>query len=239
MNFFDMAKRVLGLGVFVMSIMTSPSAQAGIPVIDGANLAQSVQQVISWGQQAQQMAQQIQTQIQQLQQAQQMFESMNGMRGMAGLLQNPALKNYLPSDWQQVYSGVMSGQYSGISGAAQDIMNATKIVAGMESQLRQFSVNKAATDKAMGMQAFSMMQQRLQQLLGLTQAIDSATDPKAIADLQARIAGEQAAIQNEQTKLHLMAVLQQNEERLMAAQQEAAFHDRMKQTGDIPALRVQ
>ena len=34
-------------------------AQAGIPVIDAANLAQAIQQVLAWAQQYQQMVQQI------------------------------------------------------------------------------------------------------------------------------------------------------------------------------------
>ena len=84
--------------VLVAAITGSASvANAGIPVIDAANLANSVQQVIAWGQQFQQM----QSQFQQLQQQ---FQSMNGSRGIASLLNNPQLYSYLPQDFATVLS---------------------------------------------------------------------------------------------------------------------------------------
>jgi type IV secretion system protein VirB5 len=78
----------------------------------------------------------------------------------------------------------------------------------------------------MGMQAYQASIQRLNNIQGLMGQINSSTDPKAIADLQARIQGEQAAIQNEQTKVQLMAMLQKSEDGLIE-QQKAAVGDKL------------
>ena len=48
--------------------------------------------------------------------------------------------------------------------------------------------------------------------------INGTSDPKAIAELQARIQAEQAAINNEATKLQMIAMLQQAEQRLIDEQ---------------------
>ena len=50
-------------------------------------------------------------------------------------------------------------------------------------------------------QALQVSSERFASLQQLIDAIPTATDPKAILDLQARIAAEQAMLQNEQTKL--------------------------------------
>ena len=68
-----------------------PKAEAGIPVIDSANLVQSVIQAISWIQQLQQMQQQIL-------QAQSQIDAITGSRNMASLFNNLALAGVVPSD---------------------------------------------------------------------------------------------------------------------------------------------
>ncbi|MPN49131.1 Type IV secretion system protein virB5 [bioreactor metagenome] len=49
--------------------------------------------------------------------------------------------------------------------------------------------------------------------------INDTPDPKAIAELQGRIAAEQAMIQNEQTKLQLYAMVAQAEDKIQQQQQ--------------------
>ena len=55
--------------------------------------------------QAAQMGQEYQQLQQQYQQMQQQYASLNGVRGMASLVNNPALRNYLPSNYQSILSG--------------------------------------------------------------------------------------------------------------------------------------
>ncbi len=76
-----------------------PKAEAGIPVIDSANLVQSVIQAISWIQQLQQMQQQIL-------QAQSQIDAITGSRNMASLFNNLALAGVVPSDVNAVYGAI-------------------------------------------------------------------------------------------------------------------------------------
>ena len=65
---------------------TLGSAHAGIPVIDVANLFQSVQQVLAWVQQYQQMVDSIQEARNQVAQLQTTYNSMTGNRGLGTVL---------------------------------------------------------------------------------------------------------------------------------------------------------
>jgi len=76
----------------------------------------------------------------------------------------------------------------------------------------------AVTDKAVGVRAFEGARARLSQIEGLMAEINRTRDPKAIGELQARIAVEEAAVANETTKLQLVAMLQRAEERLLEEQ---------------------
>jgi type IV secretion system protein VirB5 len=202
--------------VFAAAVLGSASvANAGIPVIDGANLANSVQQVIAWGKQFQQMREQY-THMQQ------QFESMNGSRGIAGLLNNPQLYNYLPQNFQSVLSADGSG---GINASAlmtqlqvQTIGDTGLNPGSAAGKLFQNSQNQNAVFRMLGERGYSAMNQRLNQLSSLTSRIDSATDPKAIADLQARISAEQGFIANEQAKLNILAQMQAAQDRIRQQQ---------------------
>lgn len=74
------------------------------------------------------------------------------------------------------------------------------------------------TDKAIGLRAYEGAQQRLDQIDGLMDEISRTQDQKAIEELQARIAAEQTAIQNETTKLQMIAHLRHAEQTLIAEQ---------------------
>jgi type IV secretion system protein VirB5 len=76
----------------------------------------------------------------------------------------------------------------------------------------------------MAQQAFSNAGQRFAALQGLVTAIGNAPDAKAIADLEARIAAEQAMLDNEQAKLATLQQAAQAEQWAQAAQlREAAI----------------
>jgi type IV secretion system protein VirB5 len=62
----------------------------------------------------------------------------------------------------------------------------------------------AATLQIATNQAMTTTSARFASIQQLINTIGSAQDPKAIADLQARIAAEQVMLQNDQTKLQLL-----------------------------------
>src|SRR6202451_1600179 len=89
---------VLGIG----SLGAAAPASAGMPVIDAANLAQAIQEVLSWGQQLEGMARNYP-------QLQSTYSSLTGPRGMQNLLYVPlATRNYLPVNGPQM-TGVING----------------------------------------------------------------------------------------------------------------------------------
>ena len=72
-------------------------------------------------------------------------------------------------------------------------------------------------------------------LQALTNALNGATDPKAVLDLQARIASEQAALQNDGIQLQAVAQLTAAQG---AAQQSMAneMRSQLSGSGNFPAL---
>ena len=168
------------------------------------------------------MIQQYKTQIDQMKQQ---YDSLTGVRNLGEILNNPAFKDYLPTEWQDVYDRVKNGGYQGLTGTAAAIRDANKLFdtcaskSGSDKQVCERAASKAAQDKAFAVSAFDKAKGRLSQIEGLMRQINSTSDPKAIAELQGRISAEQAAIQNEQTKLQMYQMIAQAEDRLIEQQQ--------------------
>ena len=78
---------------------------------------------------------------------------------------------------------------------------------------------KGAVDKATAMRGFEMATERVSQIEELLHAISGTDDPKAIQELQARIAVEQAALANEDTKLRMVQMISDAESKLIQQQQ--------------------
>ena len=214
-------KKVL-LGVTLSALMSS-AAFAQIPVTDGASIAQSIAQqvetIAKWKMQYDQM-------MSQIEQAKQQYGSLTGSRGLGTIMNNPALRDYLPNDWQGVYDAVKNGGYDGLSGTAKAVYDANKIFdscervsAGDQRKACEARAVKASQDKGFALDAYDKAKGRINQIDQLMAKINDTSDPKAIAELQGRIAAEQANIQNEQTKLQLYAMVAQAEEKVQAQRQ--------------------
>ncbi|MGX9523614.1 P-type DNA transfer protein VirB5 [Alcaligenes nematophilus] len=211
------------LGVAVSLVLISSQALAQIPVTDGAAIKTSVQQQVEtmakWKLQYDQM-------VSQIDQMKLEYQSITGVRGLGDVLNNPALRDYLPDDWQGVYDSVKSGGYAGLSGRAGQVYNDNKIydtcVNHTNEQSRiscEAQAVKGAQDKAFALDAYDKAKERLGQIDALMQEINRTQDPKSIAELQGRIAAEQALIQNEQTKLQMYSMVASAEDRLQQQRQ--------------------
>ncbi|EFR2202932.1 MULTISPECIES: P-type DNA transfer protein VirB5 [Gammaproteobacteria] len=209
--------------VAALAITMAGAASAQIPVTDGASIAQQVsaqiETIAKWKMQYDQMTSQIN-------QMKQQYESLTGSRGLGNILNNPALREYLPSDWQGVYDSVKSGGYAGLSGRASSIYSQSKIfdscahiTVSDQKKLCEARAVKSAQDQAFALDAYDKAKSRLNQIDSLMAKINDTPDPKAIAELQGRIAAEQAMIQNEQTKLQLYAMVAQAEDKIQQQQQ--------------------
>ena len=198
---------------------------AQIPVIDATSIKQQIEQVAAWGKQISAMKDQ-------LTQAQKLHDALNGTRGIGMLLNDPTLKNALPANWQQVYSAIQSNGYKGLTGSAKAIRDSNMIYncegqTGAAYALCQRDLNQSAQDEAYAQEAYMAAQKRLDNIQNLMGQINSATDAKTIADLQARMQAEQAMIQNEQTKLQMFK---------MIADAKRAQIDQQKREADVAAI---
>lgn len=210
---------------YAVSMSLAGAASAQVPVTDVAhitldetnqatNVAKYIEMIAQYKAQIEQMKQQ--------------YDSLTGSRGLGSLLNDPSYANYLPTEWQDVYNRVRQGGYKGLTGSARAIRDANKLFdvcaakVGTDQTVCERQASKAAQDKAFASDAFDKAQDRWGQIAGLIQAINGTEDPKAIAELQARIDGEQAALQNEATKLKMYQMIAAAEDRLIEQQQREA-----------------
>jgi type IV secretion system protein VirB5 len=145
------------------------------------------------------------------------------LTGIANLFRTPGLASALPPSWQGIYSTATSGGYSGISGSVSAITAAERVtgsVSSAQAAIVARQSQKTVTDQAIGQAGYAATTQRLNEIEAMTQQINASSSPKEIMDLHARIASEQAAIQNEQTKLQLASMLQRNEDALIERQKD-------------------
>lgn len=209
--------RILILAIAALCLSSGAGAQ--IPVTDAAALSQATAAHAEDIAKAVEQIGQLKTQVEQLRQQ---YAALTGGRGLGAILNDPRLREYLPEDWKQVYDAIHSGGYEGLTGAAREIYEANRVYdtcAGLVVEARQTceaQAVKPAQDKAFALGAYHKAQARLSQIEALMQQINLTDDPKAIAELQGRIAAEQAVIQNEQTKLQMFALISQAEDRLQA-----------------------
>jgi len=216
----------------------------GIPVFDGAAAMNAVQQILAWGKQYGQMAQQYQQLVQNYNQAVTTYNSMNGVRGMSALVNNPALRRYLPNEWNQAMNLINNGTgYTSLQNRTLGIRSAAMVTSVGDTGLDPNSAagrafvgaqNQAALNRALSEEGFMQASERIGAIQTLIDKVDGVPDAKDVADLQARIQGEQAMVQNELVKLQLMSQLQQAQRDLMAQQAREISMKSTKAPGGIP-----
>lgn len=188
------ARRILAAALLSGGLAAMPVHAGGIPVIDGAALTQNMQQAM---QRYMQMAEQIKNQVEQIEQLKKQVESLQGNRNMGNLLRNQA-QEQLPEEWKKVYSAAQQLNN-------KDLLSSKGYNADADNQRlsKQFDLT---------IRAIKDSEIRMKNINALMDQINQTKDIKAAADLQNRIAAEQAVIQQNQTNLDMM-------ERLMALQE--------------------
>lgn len=198
-------------------------ATAQMAVFDSAAVANTATQITHMTNQLAQLKQTYEGVMDQLNQAKQQYASITGTRGLGDVFNNPQLRKYLPADYKKVYDLAQGGGYKGITGTLDTVLAAEKLsgtVAEQMAAIRGRQTRAAATNKILVDDGFAGAEARLDQLEQLRQQISQTQDTKAIGELQARIAVEQAAMSGEATKLQLMALLAKAEADLAAEQRQ-------------------
>lgn len=201
-------RRVLGAVAFVLGLLLGPSAPANaqIAVIDTASIMHLVTQL-------QTLESQLATARSQLTQAESALNTMTGSRGMQ-LLLGSTVRNYLPADWAGFASALANANtaYGALGTSLQATLQANAVLSPQalaalgSAQSAQLGASRqnVALLQVSSQQALSRTSGQFTSLQQLISAIATATDQKSILELAARIAAEQAMIQNEQTKTQIL-----------------------------------
>lgn len=211
-------KRFIIVVSTVGSLTTANNAHAGIPVIDVASILQAVMDYITTGEQLVEIKNNYD-------QAKQTYEALNGVRGLGTILNDANDQNarrYLPEEYALV-TALSNGESVGGYGSLQSLVGNLKrtvttiapdtFAEGTDARVvYDHTINTLATQKAIGQNAYGSAAGRTGNIENLIATIGSATDPKAIAEIQARIAAEQALVENENTRLQAMNYMQQVEQ---------------------------
>lgn len=219
-------KNLKVISLLLITPISAPVYATGIPVIDVANLANSIQNIVKWSQQLQQMSAQLDEQKKQ-------FDSLNGLRNVGKLLKNDLLSQYIPMDYQAAVNQLLDGGeggFSGISGSISSIVNSHQIVNCETLNSEDFFVDqckkhwkKLALNRNIGELGYKKASQNIANLQSFVSAITSSTDPKSLQDLQARIAVEQVKMQNEKMKLDTIRIMEEADQKLRTQQANDAF----------------
>lgn len=194
-------KKFFGAIALALGLAAGNPAHAGIPVIDGANLAQAIQQVVAWAEQYQQM-------VEQIQEMQRAYNNLSGIRNMGDLVNNPLARKYLPDEYQEILSNGV-GQWEAIRNAAKKFEIASTSLDASSDAAKAFEqvAKQAALNRAGAEEAYKTASKRFQDIQVLLDKVNAAPDAKDIADLQGRIQAEQVMMANEANKLQMLAQL--------------------------------
>jgi type IV secretion system protein VirB5 len=204
----------LALVLATVGLINCRHARAQFAVIDVAAIVQDIQQLAQLEQQVETAKEQLSTAQDQLTQARAHLAAITGTRNMQQLLSG-INRNYLPgsaADLEALLSGsagafaALGSQVEGavqaaavLSGTAVGQLNAAERATLMEDRRR------VALGQAMSAQALAAASDRFGKLQSLIDAIGSASDEKAVLDLQARIQAEQGMLANEALKDRLLS----------------------------------
>src|ERR1700739_4444765 len=106
-------KPQLAIAAIACGCIAAGAAQADIPVLDGANLVQAINQIAAWKKQYDQMQQQ--------------YTALTGSRGLGNIQNNPALQTIVSQDAANVYGAIQSRGSAGLSSTALFLRSSTKI----------------------------------------------------------------------------------------------------------------
>lgn len=210
---------LLAAAPIALAASASPAAAQGIPVFDSSTYLQTLSQVTNTLKIIEQGKEQITTAANQLQSLQKLTD----VNTVASNLFDSAMRNILPNTTIDA-STLLGGDLTKIGslGTLAASIQARYSVAPSSSPSSDEAYNQALRDAtgsaaataAFGENILSLTQTRMQGLDQLRAKLDSATDPKDVMDLQARIGVEQAQLQNDMLKMQAIQMAQAGQTQL-------------------------
>ena len=203
----------------------------GIPVIDVANLIQTIQQVMD-------DITSIENQVQQIAQLQKQIESINGARNLGNIFNNPLLKNYLPPETYTYLNAINQSGYSGLTATAKTLRDASMVyncmdLAGAARTNCQSQLAQPYQQKGLLQDAMKTAAGRLSQIQSLMTQINATTDQKAVQEVQARIGAENALLAHEMSQVQMLQGMADSEERIARSRERERQYEMLSRTGKI------
>ncbi len=224
--------RFFAAACLIASALGAGTARAqGIPVIDAANLIQSIQQVLDG-------VTSIENQVQQIRQLESQLRSINGMRNLGQVFNNPLLHNYVPAEAYTVVNAVDTGGYLGLGGTAKALRDANMIYncldrAGDDRTSCQASLAQPYQQKGLLQDAMKSAAGRLAQINALMDQINGTADQKSVQEIQARIGAENALLAHEMTQIQMLEGMANSEERIARSQERERQYQMLDRTGKV------
>lgn len=199
-----------------IALSYSSISYSQIPTTDTASIAM---QTAQWAKQLQEMKIQYDEMKRHWEKMDDMEKLVSGSRYL-GTHNVEGINGQIPPDINSIYSGSL--------GKTQQIMRDERISGTFQetkASINERNLKVAASNKAAALTTYQGALQRLENINNLISKIQSSEDPKTIQDLQARISGEQALIQNENSKLAIVSQLANAESQLIDDQRRQLNRD--------------
>jgi type IV secretion system protein VirB5 len=214
-----------------IALMTGAADAQGIPVIDIANLIQTIQQVLN-------DITKIENQVQQITQLQNQLSSITGMRNLGNVFNSAALQNYVPAQAYTYVNAVDTSGYSGLSPTGKSLRDSGMVyncldLAGAAQTSCQARLAQPYQDKGLLQDAMKAAAGRLNQISALMQQINATTDQKGVLEIQARIGAENAMLTHEMSQIQMLQGMADSEERIARSQDRERQYQMLGRTGRI------
>lgn len=212
--------KLFAAGIVLSVAFITPAHASGIPTVDAATIAQLQEQLLTARDQLKNLTEQLMT-------AREQLAAFTQSSGFGNAVGSPDLRDQLRAALPTDAQGLLDR--SGNSSLNTDVSRITdEVMAPVSFQedranLSKRAVNIEATSKAMSQRAYDSMTRRLANVDALQDQINQTTNPKEIAELQARIQIEQANISAEQTRIQLAAQQLDAERHLLQARAERVY----------------
>jgi type IV secretion system protein VirB5 len=203
----------------------------GIPVIDVANLIQTVQQVLN-------DITKINNQVQQITQLQNQLSSINGVRNLGNVFNDPQLKNYVPAEAYTQLNAVNTSGYSGLNATAKVLRDLSMVyncmdLPGDARTSCQAMLAQPYQQKGLLQDAMKSAAGRLSQIQSLMGQINATTDQKAVQEIQARIGAENALLAHEMSQLQMLQGMADSDERIAHSRERERQYQMLGRTGKL------
>ena len=222
--------RLAAIALSLASLSAASHAQ-GIPVIDIANLIQTITQVLN-------DVTKIANQVEQIEALQNQLASMNGMRNLGNVYDSTALKNYVPANAYNLVNAVDSSGYGGLTATSKTLRDAQMIYncldrSGSARTDCQAGLAQPYQQKGLLQDAMTAASGRLEQIKSLMTQINGTSDQKAVLEIQARIGAENAMLAHEMSQVQMLTGMADSEERIARARDRERQAEMLNRTGKI------